>query len=180
MAIPSMASLELTMWRPSPQKPDIAEGSPAPEDGKDFSSAESFNTMFRIDSKADHGSEVLASTNNGGCAFEGGLTHRLAANGAPRTIELKHKITTSTMTEAGLSLRLTMWRPTPQKPDAANAGEPVETYDAYFMLGQASAGCDIELKPCAKNNCTFTSRLVQLAYSAAARILELTVTVKLT
>lgn len=179
----NMASLELTTWRPTPIKPDLVGGSSTSSTNNDFISDESFKTMFLVNPTQDNESALLQSPKRGDSAFEGSMSHRLAAgagaNGAQHNVEFKYKITTSLMTEAALSFTLTLWRPTPIKPDNANVGgEAMGTYNGYFVFGQARDGCDVELTPCVVNNCEFSARLTQLAYSATARILELTIMAK--
>lgn len=177
MASPMMASLELMTWRPTPVKPDIAVGSPTPE-SDEFTGSESFKTSFLIDPEKDADSQSLKSAVNSESAFEGCMSHRKPANGSPRTITLQHKITTNIMSEAALSAKLTLWswRPTPVKPDL-RAGEPSDSYEAAFVLGPADQGYNATLAPSKQKDCTVTSSLAQLAYSATARILELTITI---
>ncbi|MEK7729332.1 MAG: hypothetical protein AAB354_13040 [candidate division KSB1 bacterium] len=177
---PSMASLELLMWRPTPVRPDLVGTTTGTESSAGYTSVENFKTMFQIATDKDLDSREVRSPGNDGSAVEGSLSQRKAVTApqaTPRTIVLKHKITTSTLTEAALSAQLVMWRPTPVRPDFTNAVEPLESYNANFALGEASAGCDIQLEKCPKSNCTFSARLVQIAYSATARILELTITI---
>lgn len=169
MANPLMASLELLLWRPTPQKPDFTD----PENSK---------TMFLVDLDNEHTNPVVTKQ-NGDCAFEGCAAHRRVAanNGAPakNLIEFKHKITMSTITESALSLKLALWwRPTPQKPDI-RASEPGDIYEAAFGLGHASKGYDSAVELGRHNNYGVNARLTQLGFSATARILELTITVNL-
>ena len=177
-----MASLELLMWRPTPQKPDIVGGSPVPGSGEDYSTPESSKTMFLLDLDNEHASPLVMKQ-NGGCAFEGCASHRKVAAStstpAKNLVEFKHRITMNTVTESALSLKLALWwRPTPQRPDL-RASEPGDIYEGAFLLGHANNGYESAVELGRHANYGVTARLAQLGYSATARMLELTITVNL-
>lgn len=171
----NLTSLEVVMWRPTPERPDRVAAVAGAESGTSFSALESFKSMFSVARDQNTTSEQVSKHENPNCNFDACMSHRVAANGKPREIELKTKITTSVMTEAALSVQLSSWRPTPERPDYT------ENYNAYFLLGAASAeeSAVHEVKPVAGNNFNVTFQLKQLAFSGTARILELTVSATL-
>lgn len=138
--VPSMASLEITMWRPTPQKPDVPNGSPnaaeadywrptpqkpdavTDEPGKSngFTAAEKINKMF----------EIVSSS-----------------NGALQAPQFKATIETAIETKAALSAQIILWRPTPQKPDVAKkpgTGVMLEPFNAYLLLEDEQNWKDVE------------------------------------
>lgn len=136
MAEFSMVSLELQMWRPTPQKPDISGSNPSdPENRTDFTSMESFNAMFHIDPSLNGRGKQIKRAGGSDCAFAACLSAN-GTNGGLNALATKVMIKTNTMTAAAISTKLTLWRPTPQKPDI-RAGSATKSYQAYFVLESA-------------------------------------------
>lgn len=111
----TMASLEVTMWRPTPQKPD--EVIDEPGKNNDFIAAEKINKMF----------EIVAST-----------------NGAQKAPQFKTTIETEIETKAALSAQILLWRPTPQRPDVAKTSVLLEPFNVYLLIEPEGDWNDVE------------------------------------
>jgi hypothetical protein len=183
MASLNMVSLELLMWRPTPQKPDIAGNSSDPENTTDFTNTESFKAMFHFDPNRNGFGEPLQRVAGNDCAFEARLSYlkpngRDLKNKSAGKLELKSAIKTSAMTDAALSMKLTLWRPTPQKPDS-KGGIVAKSYEGYFLFGPAHEPYQYDVHLDSQNDEAVAQLIQRNDESDVDRTLDLTITVPL-